>query len=467
MIKHLRYIKIGSVTTIEKEFSHNGKWWLPLDEDYKVNGTLLISPTKGIVLDLFTNFKSGFIKSGFTDYELINGETREGGRVTLYKCFEVVKKVPIGIGEIHQTFRCTTLLWGEQFKSKKEMSFFHFQLEFPYHNYFFIDHMFDLDHADKILTIKDSYEFKLTFNEFEILHSTYNMIEEGINTFTLKKHGHSIIRINEGITLEEFNSKILVPIQNYFGFLSDVYNWVLKLKASFESQDQNKFVEVIDSYQFPRSQIKEVQPILKFAKPDPNLFIITLKNWLKKYNELKIIIDLYSDVMYREGNSPTVQFILLVQACEHYHSLRFDNNIITDEKFKTNMDVVLNSIDKKHKKWVNDALRHSNKKTLKQRLKELFIEYDFIITEVLSDYDKTIKKIGDTRNYFTHYNKKLKNKIAIGEELNFLILLLLILLKVIVLKELGISQQQSLYAIKGQGIHRTAKEKSRELGYLK
>ena len=93
MITHKRYIKTGNVTSVEEEIIHNGKWWLPSDPDNMVNGTLRISNSKGIVLELFSNIIYGFLEKDFVDYEIINGETREGGLVTLHNCFEVVKKV--------------------------------------------------------------------------------------------------------------------------------------------------------------------------------------------------------------------------------------------------------------------------------------------------------------------------------------------------------------------------------------
>ena len=261
----------------------------------------------------------------------------------------------------------------------------------------------------------------------------------------------------------------MFPIQNYFGFLSDVYNWVLDLKAKLGREDEsnNKFIYIVDTYQFSRNNVKEIRPLLNFAKPDPSQFTIPLSNWLKKYSELKIITDLYSDVIYREGNSPTVQFLLLVQACEHYHSIRFNNNLETKETYNLKVKEVLNSIDKKHKVWLNDAVRNANNKTLKIMLTELFADNILIFKSVISDIDKIVQKIGDTRNYYTHFNKALKHKISVGEELNFLIAILLLLLKSIILKELGIDQLNTLYALKGQGIHRAAIEKSRILGFLK
>jgi len=469
MITHSRYIKTGYVTTIKEEIIYHGKWWIPSDIEHKVNGILKISPSKGIMLDLFSHIKFGFLEKDLVDYEIINGETREGGLITLNNCFEVNKKRPLGYGEIHQTFRCNTLFWGGNFNNKSELIFNHFQIEFPYNNNFFIDSLFESDVNNNIIKYKDSYKFEIILDGLKIILNNYIDIQEGLNSVNLKKRGKFLVKSEKGISLEEFNNNILFPIQNYFGFLSDTYNWVLDLKASSVSSGDRDYhlIDIVDSYPFQRHSQKEIQSLIKFAKPDPNLFIIPFSNWLRKYPELKIIVDLYSDVIYRAGNSPTVQFLLLIQACEYYHSLRYDSKIIDENKYMGNLKEVLKSVDKKHKSWVNDALRNSNNKTLKLRLTELIENNSTIFKEVLSNIDSIVQKIGDTRNYYTHYNQSIKYKIAIGDELIFLISILFMLVKSIMLKELGFNQENILYALKGQGIHRLVREKSKILGYIK
>ena len=119
------------------------------------------------------------------------------------------------------------------------------------------------------------------------------------------------------------------------------------------------------------------------------------------------------------------------------------------------------------KGWVNDSLRNSNYKTLKQKLKELIDDNSEIFKEIISSIDSIVQKIGDTRNYFTHYNKFIKHKIATGDELLFLTSILFILVKSLILKELGFNKQNILFALKGQGIHRSVRERSKLLGYLK
>ena len=205
MITHKRYIKTGNVTSVEEEVIHNGKWWLPSDPDNMVNGTLRISNSKGIVLELFSNIIYGFLEKDFVDYEIINGETREGGLVTLHNCFEVVKKSPLGHGEIHQVFRCKALFWGNNFKSVSQLIFQHFQLKFPYNNNFFIDSMFDRDYAKNMITYSDSYEFEVDMDNVKIILTNYNLIKENIYSINLEKQGMFIIKSDDKITLEEFN----------------------------------------------------------------------------------------------------------------------------------------------------------------------------------------------------------------------------------------------------------------------
>ena len=131
--------------------------------------------------------------------------------------------------------------------------------------------MFDRDYAKNMITYSDSYEFEVNMDNVKIILTNYNLIKENIYSINLEKQGMFIIKSDDKITLEEFNNTILFPIQNYFGFLSDVYNWVYELKSSVVSSEDRNFhlVDILDTYPFPRISLKEFRPLIQFAKPYP------------------------------------------------------------------------------------------------------------------------------------------------------------------------------------------------------
>ena len=92
----------------------------------------------------------------------------------------------------------------------------------------------------------------------------------------------------------------------------------MNLNLSVVSSEDRNFhlVDILPYLPIPKDIFKRFRPLIQFAKPNPDTFKVPFQNWLKKYSELNVIIDLYADVIYREGNSPTVQFLLLTGACE-------------------------------------------------------------------------------------------------------------------------------------------------------
>lgn len=70
---------------------------------------------------------------------------------------------------------------------------------------------------------------------------------------------------------------------------------------------------------------------------------------------------------------------------------------------------------------MNQKLLFSNEPTLKERLEELLNNYsNDTLKKVIKDPADFIKKVKDSRNYYTHFDSKLKKKAAKGGDLYYL-----------------------------------------------
>lgn len=168
-----------------------------------------------------------------------------------------------------------------------------------------------------------------------------------------------------------------------------------------------------------------------------------VRDWFALYDRLGPVIDLY--MLLHARSSPPMQnaFLFLAQALEVYHasSARFNPVETPRAKHKSRVKAILDSAPAEHKDWLKEKLAYSNQKTLATRLGEILdlnADESRKLTAGIEDFPA---KVRHTRNYYTHYDPKLRKtaKIAKGPELIHITYALDALLEISLLKELGIT----------------------------
>ena len=91
---------------------------------------------------------------------------------------------------------------------------------------------------------------------------------------------------------------------------------------------------------------------------------------------------------------------------------------------------------------MKDKLNFSHELSLKERIEQLSSTYIKVIQPLIKNKEAFASKIKNTRNYYSHYNHLLENKIAQGEELFRLNQILSFLLQSCLLSELGCSPER-------------------------
>ncbi len=171
-----------------------------------------------------------------------------------------------------------------------------------------------------------------------------------------------------------------------------------------------------------------------------------LKNWFEKSEILKPVYNLYFGTLYNPQMYLQHQFLSLIQAVEAYHRRKFGGKYLSDEdyetiysKFKEIIDEL--NIETSFKDALKSKLKYGNEFSLRKRLKDLFVKYQDITQNFIKDEYNFINKVVDTRNYLTHYDKKLRN-IADGKDLYRIIQKLKTVLQICLLYELGFDKEE-------------------------
>lgn len=218
----------------------------------------------------------------------------------------------------------------------------------------------------------------------------------------------------------EFDN-ILEYVNDFSNLLTILMGENIKIERIFlkgESLETDIFTNIIRKN---NKEIRKRDILIRYIDVKDK-FESIIDNWIKKKEKLIPIVNnfirLGEDKFFDE-----VSFLRITQALEVY-SRRFRNEAA--KKIKDD--------DKSYNKKGEPRLKH--------RLKDLLKECDFLFDLLTDDnIDEIIKKICNTRNYYTHYDKKETSELLndtdsifyIGKYLNYIV-------QILILMELGIDK---------------------------
>lgn len=161
--------------------------------------------------------------------------------------------------------------------------------------------------------------------------------------------------------------------------------------------------------------------------------------YVQNSDKIEPIIDLYLDLIYSKGIPIVRAFLNVTQALETYHSrFKYSGNL---KGFEKRIDeVILKNRSDLAREEDEKFLRANSKRfvTLESRLAELLLaEFQIHFYTGKINYIDFPNTIALTRNYYTHYNEKLKSKIIKKNELAPYVRILTTILEYYILEELG------------------------------
>ena len=163
--------------------------------------------------------------------------------------------------------------------------------------------------------------------------------------------------------------------------------------------------------------------------------------WYDIKDKLKPIINYFIDICDINYYEP-ITFIKAIQALETF-SRRILVNCKDDENVHNKrVEYIISSINnQEYREWLEKRLEFSNEPSLSNRIAYILKETKFILNINEKRRKSLIKKLVDTRNYYTHFDESKKDKIMNGEEIIWSTNYIIILLKVLVMNELGIDRE--------------------------
>lgn len=400
---------------------------------------------------LYSNEKGTYLEFDFSrpnpldKPEIILGEFNGLGPVTCVN--NEFYGSDMGAGGTRCRYRVDILFTGVHFPKKEDIKFTA--------GIFYVNSLFEWFN---IKTIKQSLHpvRKIEYGTFQEIDLEISGFKNASFNFGYSyQTNRQSVTVSELVTfkLKAINSenldnfyKIVSKFKKFFSFLSNtkfeiseisVYNENFKHELNGKTIDSLIEIKVYDNresfFPCPSSEFLNIQYI-----DIKDQFNDLVNNWLR-ISEDNIVIDLLMEKAYNQELSVKTYFLNACFALEIYHKNNICNQRLPEEEFKRIIDYLNeHNTDPYVKDWINNKIGLGNHPSFRDRLSYFKKEIGTINS---SDLDTLLNKIIYTRNSLVHSSAKSKYIVKDEYELYLISLTLEIVVKAVILKDLGISQE--------------------------
>ncbi|HTN38091.1 MAG TPA: HEPN domain-containing protein [Arachidicoccus sp.] len=446
---------------MKKLITYKGEWFVPENDQKKVTGILSFSANDRSELELMGRLTEKKDAYGDEPITIILGFTTDGKLITLFRSYYVSSSITSSIHSPGvETIKYTTILVlvGDHFYNEEELVFHKVGAGFKNFEQWASKSGFNgLEHE------KESRKYSLNCELPQVINFDIGNGSVGKMSFSLRTNS-SVYNIdlkqNARIDIESANPKPLTDLLDdlilFQKFLTlgtfeptAAYEIIVRnndRKDTFLNRDLIRDINILYEQELDAPLIKDkMRAQLLFNYQDiENNFETIIQKWYAVSNRLEPITSLLIDNFYsRLFAFNENKFLNIVQALETFHRRFRKNEVLPKGEHKKKVQAIVGSVEEEYKNWLQERLNFSNEPTLYDRLSDLFDETSCgTINNLIKDKEKFLKDTRNNRNYYTHYDEKIKKKAL---EINDLFLLtekLKVILIAIVLIEIGISKDQ-------------------------
>jgi hypothetical protein len=448
---------------VNEELKYKGYWWLPEKPDDKIPGQLRITPRDGAILELQGTLHDALRLSEHFRPPLILGFSETGKSITLYDCILTQARSSIP-GFSISTLYAENAFIGVHFTTVEEISFRSLSVHYAYLDEWANKSGLTSDYSQEdkgILTIR--YErpepIKLKAAGYEIVVSfagpgwTFGLTEAKIT-----QKAWIQFRPERDMPLDDY-LEIVYHVQNFLSLAMTQPTRPLDMGGMTEASKE--VLEDGRERYYPVEIFRRWLPLPTEARtPATHEMLFSLldvqdqletyvANWVSKADVLGPVYNLYFSTLYSPHQYLETEFLSVAQAIETYHRRKFGGKFQSDEEYSDDLykrfvEVIPPELDSDFKDSLKSGvLKYANEFSLRRRLREITDRLSLLGTIGFIALEEArrnfVNKVVNTRNYLTHYNPYLQDKVTRVQELYDLTQKLKTLLEICLLEELGFS----------------------------
>ena len=134
-----------------------------------------------------------------------------------------------------------------------------------------------------------------------------------------------------------------------------------------------------------------------------------LTKWLDAYERIEPAFNLYFASTSGAHSYLESKFLSLAQAIETFHRRTSEETTMPGTEFDELVAQLLVACPDSRKEWLEGLLKYANEISLRKRLKKMIDPFKSYFGTA-RDREALIDNIVNTRNYFVHYDKSLKEE---------------------------------------------------------
>ncbi len=441
--------------SFNSDFTIKGEFWRPEAPENIVNGRIEYGSDNEIKLILYGQFSGSL-----DEVSIINGTKNGGQDLTLIN--NLVKNAQGGLEKFTEvTYSCEYIFYGNLYEREEDIKFD--IISFSYTN---LDEWFNHDcfNYDGILTDDwrvsishlpskeieiQSEKFTLeTSSSFKLGTSLGTHVEIDFSTFWILKSDQklSIAYLVDCIKL----------IQNFLTLCVDTACSTQFINAQSLEEDRGS-IQIVRSRSFDNDYQKKMHHDMVITYQDiEDRIDLVLNNLFDLKNSFESIVNLFTANYYKSDTYQEIRFLNLTQAFEAYFRLTKDTLYISKDRYEELTDKLMSCYpsESNHalKQKINSTIKYANEYSLRKKLKVFIGSFEsktleYFGIEASTFVDTTVSN----RNYYTHYDKDLKEDALKGVELLKREIKLKYLLLIYLFKDLGCSEELVLNGIKESG----------------
>jgi hypothetical protein len=413
-----------------------GHFFLPNYPDETLQGTLKFDQQNGIELDLFGSF-TNFENTSSLETSIILGYTSKGRKLTLMNCYQNSASMSFP-GFPHSNVKALYLLMNQHYLSMADIVFNNCSIEYEGLNYWL-----DITGFEKPKYNRENHEYSFKYIrpavlKYELSHSWnaeitfdfYGPVEYYIpkGKFCLEQKAILKFLPTEYKPLRQFQNTFNI----FTSFLAANY-FANPLIKSISFREVTKKADELDSdYNDVELFFRQEINILKYKNHINHAdFLIEYRDyksdfqqkiaaWYSLYDKIDATINILTECFMDRSKPTELHFLSITQGIENMHRRCFHPK---EMKFIDRFVEMLDYIPSK----VKNALLEN--------------EVDFAI------------RIKDTRNYYTHYSDKAKQKASSLNEVYIMSEKLKVILLSAVLKAISFTDTQIETVVFLKGIY--------------
>ena len=446
---------------LKDSFTEEGLWWVKGRKGDEVAGTLTFDPENGAVLrllgitrDLVSAFNAAFTGAD-RDYEIIYGVTKKGKPATLLRSLNAQRQLNMP-GIPNETWKSNLLVVGLHLddEDKDEVfskSYVRFQgiEKWLGHEPFTRTY----DHDEGSLTVRAIKPRETHFAD----HADFKVTSVGSVYSNNEPDTHYALDAYSQLGIEPHTPKSLnwhmaraTRLQELAALCTGHYLPLTSLELRGPDEPVGNVVRPAEVHMYARMTHPEGDSRPTHEAPmvsGPELISFNsgaVQSWFDQHEIFSPAIAMFFTITGQREMFSNIRLLLAIQALEVFHRRTTTDSVMPEHEFTSFRDALVKSIpdpgDKKMKEKLQSTWLYLNELSLGQRLRAIVADLSRAFGHTPPAFNKAhLRKLVDTRNYYTHFSKELEGKTLDGGEMYWASRRIILLLTLLFLQRLGVA----------------------------